>query len=238
MFRGMTPPPIGSGGSFDGGAEAGVAVPDAAMASSMVMGALADVRVFPRLRRATDTMVGVGWRVSALLGPAEVFSTTNAMGAFSLNAPSDALGVIPLKGLSGDGRSCVITTTRAGAPSLTFFALTPGRLLDASAPTGFTLDPNRAQLVVELDDIPDRVRDVVVELEVPAPIAVAVDTLDSALAIGNATHALGTAVLYNLDAPVIGRPLNVRVGRPGGASRVVTTYLARGCVSWLRTPPP
>lgn len=238
------PPPVGGPWtSGDGAVDGSAAEPDSGVVPdsgppARVEGAVAEVRVFPRLRRPTDTAVVSGWRVSSLLGDPLAFSTTNAMGAFSLNAQSDAFGVVPLRAVSGDGRSCAITTTRLGAPSLTFFALSSGRLQEASAPTGFTQDPNRAQLVVELDDIADRVRDVFVELEMPAPIAVAVDTLDSALAIGNATHTLGTAVLYNFDAPMSGRALTVRLRRANGSARSVTTYIARGCISWLRTAPP
>lgn len=242
ISHGTMPPPVGGNNPTDAGTEGGVLDSGTPLIDGgqarMVNGAVAEVRVFPRLRRATDTVVGVGWRVTGLLGSADLFSTSDAMGAFSLMAPADGNGVIPLKAVSADGRNCVITTTQSAAGSHTLLALTSGRLADASAPTGFTLDPARAQLVVELDDIPDRIRDVFVELEVPAPVAVAVDTLDSALAIGNATHTLGTAILYNLDAPATGRAMNVRLRRANGSTRLASTYVARGCVSWLRTSPP
>jgi hypothetical protein len=221
-----------SGARTDAGTSDVVVVDGSALREVSVRGSVGEVRVLPR-SRPEDTVVAVGWDVSALLGTGAVSVRTDMRGVFTVIGRVDADGAIPLRALSSPAGQCAI----GGAPSVTedgtVLSVSAIRVAEALAPTGITVDSRLAHVVVEVEDaLRTRVRGVRVSRSPGGPVAVAYDVDGRIFGIVDVTGPLGTAVIMNLDAPAEPSRIEVVLERDGRARRL-PVYVTRGCVTFV-----
>jgi hypothetical protein len=197
-----------------------------------VRGIVGQVNTMPRTR-PTHTTAAVGWVVQSLLDPSR--STMSSMtGAFALDVPRDRDGVGPLRAESvAPPRQCAIGHARADSADVSVVALDPLRLGELVAPSGFTVDPARAQLVVEVEDsLRARVRNVSITLRPASIEGIAYDLEGDRFALGMATGTQGTALITNIEFMGTTAKVDLVLTRDG-RTRTLPIYFARGCTTFV-----
>lgn len=194
-------------------------------------GTVSEARALPRAR-PDDTAPLSNWSVQSLLDPALGAAMTDARGAFTALAMTDREGVAPFVARLALPSQCAVGHGRVGVDGLTIIAASAARIADELAPTGITVDPSLAHLVVEVEDAARRrVSGVTVQRAPGDPTVTAYD-VDGSFGVVDGTGSFGTAIIPNLDAPVEGAKVELVLTRQGRARRS-PIYLARGCTTFV-----
>jgi hypothetical protein len=220
-------------GPLDSGVRAADASADSAATTSVaIRGTVGEVRALPRIR-AENTVAVAAWSVRSLIDNAMMPVLTDARGGFTLTAPRDDERIAPLRAVPPTPGQCAIGHFRSDGEDVSILSVTPARLAEAMAPTGITVDPSLAHVVIEVENaLRARVRGVrVVFAGGPTPL-VAYETDGALFGILQSSGPQGTAIVPNLDAPAL--PVKTQVVLSfEGRMRSIPIYVARGCVTFI-----
>ncbi len=231
----------GGGGDGDGSVSTSdaaltdVVSADAATPQPM-RGTVAEVRSLPRVR-PENTVIATGWSVRSLTDSAITPVLTDVRGTFSILAPRDSDGIGALRAQTAPN-VCAIGHSRASGDDVSILSLSAARIAESLAPTGFTVDPSLAHVVVEVENaLRARVRGVSVGRSPGGTVAVAYDAEGGLFGILEATGPQGTAVIPNLDAPAT--PVKIELVLTFEMrTRRIPIYVARGCTTFVTTTAP
>jgi hypothetical protein len=204
---------------------------DSATSSGVVRGSVGEVRVLPRAR-AENTVLAVGWQVRSLLDNAMMPSSTDVNGAFSLATLVDAEGIGPIRATPVTPGPCAIGHFRSTSEPVSVLSVSASLVAESMAPTGITIDPALAHVVVEVESsLRTRVRGARVTRAPGGAIAVAYDVDGALFGVVDSTGSQGTAIIPNLDAPAMPVKIELVIEYQSRLRRL-PVYVARGCTTF------
>lgn len=232
-----TNPGVVDAGSADGAlADAGgsdsASASEAGTTSNVVRGSVGEVRVLPRAR-PENTVVAASWQVRSLLDSAMMPATTDINGAFALQTVIDAEGIGPIRATPTTPGQCAIGHFRSSSEPVSVLSVSAARLAEAMAPTGITVDPSLAHVVVEVEtSLRARVRGARVTRSPGGVVVVGYDVDGALFGVVDSTGPQGTAILPNFDAPAVPAKIELVIEYQSRLRRV-PVYLARGCTTFV-----
>lgn len=199
--------------------------------SRLVRGSVGEVRALPRVR-TEHTVVAMGWQVRSLLDQTMMPSSTDTNGAFSLAAVIDDEGIGPIRATPVTPGPCAIGHVRSMSEPVTVLSASASLLAESLAPTGMTVDPALAHVVVEVESaLRTRVRGARVTRAPGGAVAVAYDVDGASFGVVDSTGSQGTAIIPNLEAPAIPAKIELVIEYQSRVRRL-PVYVARGCTTF------